>query len=575
MINCNLINQKETQIKNRSKIEQTLNEDIFLLETILQSFIPFFKDINEIILDDAYKLSKFIQDLTIQIGNNSGNGKNKKRKNTFNYDNVLKLEEKEFLYKTYISSSETNQGTFKFFSENSLKINNITDQLIRSLLILIKEELQLGTLNKTLIDKLFRVKKLIINENKPSDFKLLFILLNFIVLKFCPNLVEIKFEGTFNSRIDQIDLMLKNGVYLYFIYKSHKIRKLYLINKIEFLNENVAFKILHEYCIRNNITDFNPGEIEINKINIFSIMPLKLNLKSIILNKICIDKNSFITSIIETINSNKELTQLTLHKFVSIPEHFRDYLLGSIGNLRMLEKLKINIISSQKEDLQFLNLIQKYNLIKMKKFYLKLSRVCFEDEIFDFSISNLQKISLKFEKFTLTKFNCLFPKNLKEISMGLIDHTFLSGFTQFITSTNYSLDNIKFNFLHINDENYEEAYKNIIHLLESCKSVKSFHFENFVIKFKNIFDEELRNILRENIRLRKLIIRSEVPYHVQYFEGYYYHEYPKFTLNTMLYVFKENPLFQNKIYSKKRIITNILSFHKIKKEKIVVISYRI
>lgn len=551
------------------------SEDIFLIESILEEFIPFFKEINEI---ENINIGKLINELIFQIGNSNCFLKNKKKKNIFTFDNSLKLEEKDFLYKTYISSSETNHGTVKFCSEDTLKINNISIEMVRSLLILIKEEITTNS-NQILLQKLSYVKKLVINEYKTFDFKILYVLLNLIVLKFCKNLEEINFEGTFYSRVDQIDLMLKNGVYLYFIYKSSSINKLLFINKIEFLNENVSFKIFHDYCTKNSISDINAEKIEYNKINIFSILPMKQNLKILVFKKILIDKNSLIQSIINLINFNKNLNILSIDKFVSIPDHFRSEIIQGMQNLTNLKKLKINIISSSKEDFIFMNLPRTNNSIT--KFYLKLSRVCLENDsliesYFNFKETNLEKLSLRLEKFSpnFSDNLCNFiSNNLQELSLGMIDHITLDKFTKLAKNLT-KLHTLKLFFYSINEDHYEEAYKNIIFLLENCRFIKNFHFENFVIKYKNMFDEDIKEILKDNIKLKKLIIRSDMPFHVQYFEGYYYYEYPKFTIEPILFCFKKSRDF-SKIYFKKSITTKVFDFQRIKKEKLVVISYKV
>jgi hypothetical protein len=576
------------------------DENIFILETILESFIPLFREINNNFEEkDNNKNLRIIQDLILFISNvnNHLNCKNKKKKIMYNVDSNIKYEEKEFLYKTYISSSDRNDGSFKFFCDDTLKINIITSQMVRGLLILIKEELS-NTTNTTntsnsgsgqniLLEKLKNVKKIIINENKAFDFKLLFILLNFIILKFCTNLQKINFEGIFYSRIDQVEIMIKNGIYLYFIYKSKKFSKYYITNKIEFLNENVAFKHLHEYCYKNNVTDVNVDSIEFNRINIFTILMTKNNIKSLRIHKISIDKNSMINSLIEIIKNNKNLQVLKIDRFISIPDSYRKNLLNQLNNLITMEKLKINIMSSTNSDLLFLNLPK--NIFTVKNFSLSLSRINVEINdnngpennfnIFNFHKTNLMSLSLKFDKFSLNFLNekslCnMLPKNLREISIGLIDHIFLEKFIQLSPEYMLNLKSIKFSFLPITDEQYENSYKNILTLLEVCKSVQNFKFNNLAMKYKHICDDEIRNILKENKSLRKLIIRSDLPFHVQYIEGLYYYDYPKFLITPFLFCIKNNQELK-KIYNKKIILSNLLDFHRIKKEKVIVVSYKI
>lgn len=593
-------------------------EDIFVLDSILSQFIPMFNEIKDILSEtDNKKIINLIHELIIIVGNlNNPLNKNRKKKVFVNCENNIKYEEKEFLYKTYIiSSSDKNEGTFKFFSDDTLKINNITPQMIRGLLILIKEELgvnlsgnlntNLGNLtsmsNKFFIEKLLQVKKLIIIENKSFDFKLLYILLNFIILKFCVNLTSINFEGVLYSKIDQVDIMIKNGVYLNFIHRSKNLTKFSITNKIEFLNENVAFKLMHEYCAKNSLSDVNTEKIEFNKINIFSILTHKTNLTKFIVKKTSIDKNSTILSLIEIFKSNLDLKEVYIDKFVSIPEHFRRELLTGLKKLKKLKKLKINVIYSSKEDLKILN-IPKTNT-SIKKLNLKLSRVSLEENdvsdcsYFKLRETKLQKMSLNFEKFSpfsdgedsvdkdfnipKLKLNSatflltdLLPENLRELSLGQVDQTFLQKFIKLPPDYMLKLKTLKLSFLPIDDDRYDEAYNNIIFLLENCRFVKFFQFDNFVIKFKQICDEGFKSILKENTNLQKLVIRSELPFHVQCLEGFYYFDYPKFIIPPLLFSFKKNKTL-SKIYHKKSVIINIIEFHRIKKEKIVYISYKI
>ena len=121
-----------------------LDENNFIIEGILKHFIKNFNEINisnNINTPNSQKI-EIIKNV-INFLENSQNKKLKK-KNKFSKENLLKLEEKEFLYRTYLSSSDqtkTNQPPHKYFLDETFRITQINTQIIRGLLILIKEEL--------------------------------------------------------------------------------------------------------------------------------------------------------------------------------------------------------------------------------------------------------------------------------------------------------------------------------------------------------------------------------------------------------------------------------------------------
>ena len=602
------------------------NSDVYILETILEQFIPFFSRINtcnfnDINSESSLKFFELIHDLIKFTTNREKLSplKTKIYKNIFQKDKEenFALEAKEFLYKTYISSSDTKNDTFKFSNEDTLKLNKLSKETIRGLLILIKEEIEI-TLNNnftfqnknfnntttgnlrihnqkifpnsknflkfknnenhhfqnnqifpnssfqkgaqkfpatTLLQKLFYVKKIIISESKMFDFKLLFILLNFILLNFCLNLEEIEFQGTLFSKLDQIDVMLKNGVFLYFIYKCEKLSKFKLNNKVEFLNENIAFKLLYDFCNNKNILDINPEKVEFNKINIFSILPLKQNVHKLNFNKICVDKISAINSILAIASKNTYLQEITIDKFISIPHIYRVDLIRIFSNLKDLNKFRINILSSSKEDLSFFN-VPRLNP-SIKKFYLKLSQLNIEDkdimssmqdgsnmnyfDLIHLKNTNLEKISLKFEKINLAETHTCFkflkniyPKNtinsLKELSLGMIDSLFFENFVKIAPGAISKLSKLKLSFLFTYIENYECSYKNILILIENCKNIKKFEFLNFILKYKHVCDEELKKVIEKNSYMRELTIQSDLPFLTQYLGGFYFYVFPKFLL---------------------------------------------
>ena len=557
-------------------------EDIFILERILENFIPFFYVFN-CYSKDKNLIMKTVQDIILFIGNY--NNKSKKKKGCFNVGN-LKSEEKEFLYKTYLSSSHSELNTstsnsFKIVNDDTLQINSLSDQIIRSLLIIIKEELSNNNStfkhNNILITKLSKIRMIVLNESKPFDYIILSIFLMFIVKNFCLNLEEIVFEGTFYGKVEQIEVMLKNGVLLHFIMNSEKLERFSFINKIEFINENIAYKILNDFCIKEKVSDINLEKIIINKINIFNVLIIKTNIKSLKLKKISIDKNSFISSILDILENNYHLRELEIDKFVSMTESLRDRFL-SLLKKRNLRKVKISIMSSTNEDLPFL-FIPKYNL-SVEKFSLKLGRCINENfhnsEVFHFEKTNLRSLSLKLERLVLDKnlLKRLFNPKLRNIALSHIDFKSFDELTDYAITNRLKLCKLHIIFIPFNEENYDLAYGNIVKLLEECKFIKEFLFENFNVKYKNIFDAKIKTILTDNYNLRKLIISSHMPFHIEKFEGFYYTDYPKYKLYSMLYAFKKCKKL-NQIAMKKTIISNVFSFYTIRKEKDIQIAYKV
>ena len=570
--------------------EITYNEDIYLLETILSHFIPFFELITKCSAENSFQNLQQIFDELILYTNYPNKGsksskKNLKRNftNSINSD-FLKLEEKEFLYKTYLSSSHSEQvpnQSIKILYDNTIQIFSVNSQLIRSLLILIKEELsELGDCEKILLNKLSKVRKIVIYESKTSDSNLLAILLLFIIKNFCANIDEIIFEGTFCNRIDQIDVMIKNGIYLHFMYILRKISKISLVSRIEFINENIAFKILYDYCSKMKITEIQPDQIMINQISIFNIIRLKNNIKALTINKVNLDKTICIETIIDIIQNNKFLNQLLIDKYMSIPDVFRNKMVNSLIRHKYIKFIKIDIISSNLEDLDFLQ-IPKENQ-NLQRFQLKLRRLSLENSnlsnkntqlLLDLTNTNLIKLSLFFERIVIFDIRSLINKNLKELSLGQMNSETFKAFSKSIVDENVRLNKLKISFLPISDEQYEEVYSDALYLLESC-NYPEYKFVNFLLKYKNICSDELKSIVTENKILKKLTFAGSYPYRIHYFEGLYYNEIPKKYIYLLLNIVRNNKCM-TKIKKKKPILNKILDFFKVKKEKFIRIAYKV
>ena len=153
---------------NYDNSNDSKQEDILLIETILSSFIPFYNQVISAKMNNQEERVESLNNIIVMI---DGMNITKKKKKAFYKTNLtIKKEEKEFLYKLYFSSSDTNQNTMKLISEDTLKITVLSLQIIRSILILIRDEICSSNQGK-MISKLKQVKTIIISETKNFSFK--------------------------------------------------------------------------------------------------------------------------------------------------------------------------------------------------------------------------------------------------------------------------------------------------------------------------------------------------------------------------------------------------------------------
>lgn len=565
-----------------NKDDSCNDDNIFLIQSILSQFIPFYSSLT--ITQKSSNEFKIISINSLISILDSSSLLTKKNKGKIFSENhsQLKFEEKEFLYKAYISSSDTNQPNRKIFQENTLQISTLTSQMIRSILILLREELLNNDISKhILIKKLSLIKTMVINEVKSFDYRNLFIFLHYVVLVFCNNLNELFIERLFNSKVEQVETMIKNSVYLDFIYKSSTICKLTLMNKVECLNENIIFKILYEYINKNNIIDVDPEAIEIHKINILNILLHKKNIKTLVLKRMTIDKIQMIEEIIDIIMRNKQIKKLCIDKFISIPDNYLDGIMKSITSLQLMNKVKLCISSSSIKILRELLTIPLL-IDQLKRITIKLNRISInesdiKDQIILLKQSNLQKLTLMTEQFNLLSTHSLIfqflPPCLKKLSLGFIDHIGLRAVRNTIMFNLIKLINLKIHFLPINDEHYDQAYKDILAIIQHGR-IHNIFFYNFILKYKSIADEEIKEILRDNTILRRLVIKSDIPFHIQNIEGYFYYDLPVYLIEPLLFLFKKHPHFRL-FYNKKRILNWICQFFRIKKDKAITINYQV
>jgi hypothetical protein len=136
------------------------------------------------------------------------------------------------------------------------------------------------------------------------------------------------------------------------------------------------------------------------------------------------------------------------------------------------------------------------------------------------------------------------------------------------------LDKLKVSFLPVPEDSYDLIFNNLVKILEDCKFLKILIIENFSFKYKHIVGNDIKEIILNNLNLRKLVIRSETPFYVHYIEGCFYLEYPKFSILPFCFAIKQH-LALSKLYKRKQILKNIFDSSGIKKEKTIAISYKI
>ena len=560
------------------------NENLYLIENILQAFIPFYNEIinEKISLKDSESV---INSLNSKLAILYTLSQKKKKKNYFPANNtLLKLEEKKFLYKTYLCSSDSNNNNYndKIFVENEMRINCININFLRSILILIKEEFLDN--NFMLIKKLSKVNKIIINESKNFNFKYLFIFFEYIIFNFCNNLEKVSFSKLIFSKNDLVENMIKNGIYLHFIFRFKNLNKIISYNKIEFLNENSVLKILDEYIDKNGIDDININNIIINKINLIDCLFEKENLKILVLKKISIDKIQIINQINFILKKNVNLFEIVFDKFLSLNENTRKDLINNLKKLSLinLQKIKISIFNSNLNDLEFLFLL--YLNSKLKNFSLRFQKLNLDEQILFnhlklINSEKIEKISLKFNKIILNQNVNLFsilPKNLKNLTLGYCHQNIIKKFNFCISNNIYlpNLENLKIIFLSINEEQIEENYYDLLSIIKNGKMIKNLILKNYYIKYKLIVDDELKNSINQNINLRKLLIF----YYGNNFvtlnnKNLFYYEIPSYLIIQLLFIFKNHSSLK-KLYNKKFILQNIFNFFRIKKEKEIKICYK-
>ena len=566
---------------NYDNSNDSKQEDILLIETILSSFIPFYNQVISAKMNNQEERVESLNNIIVMI---DGMNITKKKKKAFCKTNLtIKKEEKEFLYKLYFSSSDTNQNTMKLISEDTLKITVLSLQIIRSILILIRDEICSSNQGK-MISKLKQVKTIIISETKNFSFKVLFLTFEFLLIHFCKNVNEIIIDKIASSRPDQIDGIIKKGIYLHYIVRAKNIVKITSINKIEFLNKNVIFNILYEYISKNEIKEISPEQIEINKINLIDVMLYQQNLEKIQLKRITIDKIKMIEQIICVIRNNRSLKEICIDKFISIPENYAKEFYQELEKLSLgnLFKLKLCIASSSVNDLSFLNLLQGNSSIQ--KMILKLQRVIIEEETLARCLQkiqnnkNIKKLSFIAEKINLKKTNSLLfsiiPIHLKQLTLGLVDHIILESIKKTIDKACFlpKLDELKLIFVPINEENYDESYKDLISIIANGRMIKKIVCLNYLLKYRSILDEEIKKALLHNTVLKTLLIQSDKYYKTQTISGVYFYELPIFLIFPLLFAFKKNKILC-KLYYKKNIMNQIFQFFRIKKEKNITLSF--
>ena len=558
------------------------DNNIYLIENVLSTFIPFFYNVENLQTKNKNELFNALNEIYSIVSTLTMTKKQKK--NFMGKNSTIKLEEKQFLYKTYFSSSDTNNNyNKKIFYENSMQIFSITPQMLRGLIILIKEEISENKF--VLINKLSNVKTIRINEVKNFPFKNLFILLEFIVFHFCNNIEKIIFEKINSSKTDQVETIIKNGIYLHFISKKKSIKSIKTINKLDFINENSIFKILYEYINNNEIEDIKISQINIIRINLIDILLKKTNLIKIKLNKISIDQTNIVEQLLQIIKQNN-LSKIEINKFLSVPINLINELINTLKKKNNLEYIKLS--ADNIENIQFMNLIHQKINKKIKTFYLKINHQIKEtiliNELININnnVSELIKNPLKDFSFLCNKiiltdenfFNYI-PMNLKYLTLGKVDHTAIKKLNNSIINNKFlaNLNELKLYFILEPYEDVEESIQYLLSILKHGKMLKNLLLKNYNIKCQNLINEDIIKAISKNENLRSFKIRTVPPYTTQILNTkFYYYDLPDYLLLSFLFVIKHHRSLK-KLYNKQVILYKIFQFFRIKKEKEIEISF--
>ena len=558
------------------------DNNIYLIENVLSTFIPFFYNVENLQTKNKNELFNALNEIYSIVSTLTMTKKQKK--NFMGKNSTIKLEEKQFLYKTYFSSSDTNNNyNKKIFYENSMQIFSITPQMLRGLIILIKEEISENKF--VLINKLSNVKTIRINEVKNFPFKNLFILLEFIVFHFCNNIEKIIFEKINSSKTDQVETIIKNGIYLHFISKKKSIKSIKTINKLDFINENSIFKILYEYINNNEIEDIKISQINIIRINLIDILLKKTNLIKIKFNKISIDQTNIVEQLLQIIKQNN-LSKIEINKFLSVPINLINELINTLKKKNNLEYIKLS--ADNIENIQFMNLIHQKINKKIKTFYLKINHQIKEtiliNELININnnVSELIKNPLKDFSFLCNKiiltdenfFNYI-PMNLKYLTLGKVDHTAIKKLNNSIINNKFlaNLNELKLYFILEPYEDVEESIQYLLSILKHGKILKNLLLKNYNIKCQNLINEDIIKAISKNENLRSFKIRTVPPYTTQILNTkFYYYDLPDYLLLSFLFVIKHHRSLK-KLYNKQVILYKIFQFFRIKKEKEIEISF--
>ena len=558
------------------------DNNIYLIENVLSTFIPFFYNVENLQTKNKNELFNALNEIYSIVSTLTMTKKQKK--NFMGKNSTIKLEEKQFLYKTYFSSSDTNNNyNKKIFYENSMQIFSITPQMLRGLIILIKEEISENKF--VLINKLSNVKTIRINEVKNFPFKNLFILLEFIVFHFCNNIEKIIFEKINSSKTDQVETIIKNGIYLHFISKKKSIKSIKTINKLDFINENSIFKILYEYINNNEIEDIKISQINIKRINLIDILLKKTNLIKIKLNKISIDQTNIVEQLLQIIKQNN-LSKIEINKFLSVPINLINELINTLKKKNNLEYIKLS--ADNIKNIQFINLIHQKINKKIKTFYLKINHQIKEtiliNELININnnVSELIKNPLKDFSFLCNKiiltdenfFNYI-PMNLKYLTLGKVDHTAIKKLNNSIINNKFlaNLNELKLYFILEPYEDVEESIQYLLSILKHGKMLKNLLLKNYNIKCQNLINEDIIKAISKNENLRSFKIRTVPPYTTQILNTkFYYYDLPDYLLLSFLFVIKHHRSLK-KLYNKQVILYKIFQFFRIKKEKEIEISF--
>lgn len=501
---------------NNNKILNGDNNNNHLINILINSEL-FDNDVNNANNDFIGENSNINEANIINTDNTTNNAVISNNNNNFNNNNMNNIKKSKYEdQKQYKQISK-----HKLIQQESMKISKLSIEMIKGLLILIlqdllmiKEQIKISNTsyptykNLKILNRFRNVKKIIFSEHKIYDYKLLHYLLHYIISIFCRNIEEVVFEGNLASRIDQVDIMLKNGVILYFL-SIVEFNKFSTNNKIEFINENIHSKMFYEFLlnINNGNTKGYKKHISNNKKTMKSgISELNNNENGVNKN---IYNNNANTNNINSKNNNGNENSNKYNKNINDMINTKNNIIYKNNNYQDNNNNNNNYTD-------FLNNIDNININKVLIININLFNVLeIKRDISSINIRNITQ-----DKSSILESTLMFLQNnpnLTELTIDrftVIPSIYKEKFFTLLEETLINLNRLKIVIL---NSDYLDIFK-LLNLQFSHKKLLkiSLKFPRLVLNFKHIYDElkgkvdiNKSNLNKFYLYCEKLVLDSE------------------------------------------------------------------